>query len=228
MGSEGSPSARERHTFIFADLAGYTALTEAHGDEQAADVAAEFCAAVRPLLPDYGGEEVKAIGDALLIRVTAPGPAIHLASRLAGELGASHRSLGVRVGMHTGTAVQRGGDWFGAAVNLAARVADVAAAGEVVMSAATREAAAGDVSEEQLRSRGPREFKNVSEPVELFVLELDPAGGRSLPIDPVCRMAVAPDRCEHHLVHAGAGYHFCSAACEASFSAHPERYTRQR
>ncbi|HZA90202.1 MAG TPA: hypothetical protein VE401_08200 [Solirubrobacterales bacterium] len=42
------------HTFLFADLAGFTALTEAHGDEEAAELAAEFCTRVRRLLPDHG------------------------------------------------------------------------------------------------------------------------------------------------------------------------------
>ena len=58
----------EQHTFLFADLAGFTALTEAHGDRQAADVAAEFSAAVRRLLSSHQAEEVKTIGDALMIR----------------------------------------------------------------------------------------------------------------------------------------------------------------
>ena len=48
-------------TFAFADLAGYTALTEAHGDEQAADTAAEFFATIRALLADHDAEEVNAV-----------------------------------------------------------------------------------------------------------------------------------------------------------------------
>ena len=56
------------HTFLFADLAGFTALTEAHGDEHAADLVAEFCSRVRALLPEHDAEEVKAIGDALMLR----------------------------------------------------------------------------------------------------------------------------------------------------------------
>lgn len=54
-------------TFLFADLAGFTALTEAHGDEHAADLAAEFCHTVRELLPERG-ELVKMIGDAAMVR----------------------------------------------------------------------------------------------------------------------------------------------------------------
>ena len=50
--------------FLFADIAGYTALTEAHGDEQAADLVAEFFDAVGEELPSWGGTHVKTIGDA--------------------------------------------------------------------------------------------------------------------------------------------------------------------
>src|SRR5207248_4586217 len=56
------------HTFLFADLAGFTALSEAHGDREAANVAAEFATAVRPLLPSRRAQEIKTIGDALMIR----------------------------------------------------------------------------------------------------------------------------------------------------------------
>lgn len=102
------PAAAAPSTFLFADLAGYTALTEAHGDEHAAHEAAAFCDAVRELLDDYDGEEVKAIGDALLLRVAEPVEALRLAARIVCELGERDRSLGVRIGMHTGTAVRRG------------------------------------------------------------------------------------------------------------------------
>jgi adenylate cyclase len=68
------------HTFLFADLAGFTALTEAMGDEEAADLAAGFCSAVRELFPARGAEEVKAIGDALMVRLDDAGEAVRLGS----------------------------------------------------------------------------------------------------------------------------------------------------
>jgi adenylate cyclase len=49
-------------TFVFADLSGFTALTEAHGDEQAADLVGGFCAAVRRLLAAHQAQEVRASG----------------------------------------------------------------------------------------------------------------------------------------------------------------------
>ena len=85
-------------TFVFADLAGYTALTEAHGDERAAEVAAAFCEELRALLGGYGAEEVKAVGDALIVRVPDTGQAVHLAARIVGDFGARERALGVPSG----------------------------------------------------------------------------------------------------------------------------------
>jgi class 3 adenylate cyclase/YHS domain-containing protein len=215
-------------TFVFADLAGYSALTEAHGDERAADAAAEFCAAVRVLMEDYGGEEVKTIGDALLLRVPDAPQAVHLAARLVGDYGARHHSLGVRIGMHTGVAVCRDGDWFGAAVNLASRIADQAHAGEVLMSAATW-AQAGDAAlPGQLRPRGRRRLKNLIEPVELFALVPEDITERQLPIDPVCRMAVDPVLAADRAVYHGIEYHFCSIGCAEAFRAAPQRYAGRR
>ena len=215
-------------TFVFADLAGYTALTEAHGDERAADAAADFCHAVRAVMDDYGAEEVKTIGDALLLRVPDAGQAIHLAARLVGDYGARDRSLGVRVGMHTGVAVCRDGDWFGAAVNIASRIADQAHAGEVLLSAQTRAEADGTVLPGQLRPRGHRRLRNLSEPVEVFALIPEDLADRQLPIDPVCRMAVEPALAADHAVYRGVEYHFCSEGCAEAFRRAPERYTGRR
>ena len=125
------------HTFMFADLSGFTALTEAHGDEQAADLSAAFFAEARALLPTHHAQEVKTLGDAMIIRCESAADAIGLAQRLVREVGARHGFPSVRVGMHSGRAVERDGDWFGAAVNLAARVSGAAAGGEVLMSAQT-------------------------------------------------------------------------------------------
>ena len=70
-------------TFLFADIAGFTALTEAHGDEEAVALVTRFADAVAAELPSVSGEHVKTIGDALMLRVPAPGDAIHLGLRIA-------------------------------------------------------------------------------------------------------------------------------------------------
>ncbi len=179
---------------------------------------------MRPLLDDYDAEEIKAIGDALLIRVPDAGDAVRLAARIVADSGARHRSLGVRVGMHTGTAVRRDGDWFGAGVNLASRVAAAAGSGEVLMTAATREAAGAALAAGHVRKLGSRRFRNISRPVEIATLVLGAAGAQRLPIDPVCRMAVDPAQSRERAMHRGVEYHFCSPTCRAAFTREPARY----
>ena len=93
-------------TFVFADIAGFTALTEAHGDEQAATLVADFCDAVRAELP-ADAAHVKTIGDALMLRIPDPGEAILLGLNITHGLMRGHEAPAVRVGLHHGTAVER-------------------------------------------------------------------------------------------------------------------------
>lgn len=222
-------SEPETATFLVADLAGYTALTEAHGDQQAAEEAGAFCDGIRELLGDYGAEEVNAVGDALIVRAPDPVQAVHLAARIAGDFGARDRALGVRIGMHTGTAVRRGKDWFGSAINVASRIADLAGAGEVLLSETTREAAGGALTEEEIRSRGVSPLKNVTQPVAVYSLVSEDDGGRrDLPVDPVCRMVVDPEGCHITRVHDRVPLHFCSEPCARAFDQAPQHYAPAR
>jgi class 3 adenylate cyclase/YHS domain-containing protein len=211
-------------TFLFADLAGYTALTEAHGDDEAADLAGAFCDAVRNLLPEYDAEDIKVIGDEVMVRGRNAAKAVRLALRIAHEVGARHGFPAVRIGMHTGPAVERRGDWFGATVNVAARVSSLASGGEILLTESTREAA-GDLDDVELHSRGEVALRNVAEPIVIYAaLRSGDHDAAHLPVDPVCRMAVDPSHCAGTLVHDGAEYHFCSLRCVRAFAEHPERY----
>lgn len=220
------PRPGDPATFLVADLAGYTALTHAHGDEHAADVACAFADAVRDLAGAYHADRVKTIGDAVLLRIPDAVDALHVAARIVHELGAHDRSLGVRVGMDTGRAVQRSDDWFGATVNAASRVADLAISGEILMTAATHDAVSGATVPGQLETRGEHEFKNMAEPLEVWALM--PSSGEvphALPVDPVCRMAVEPARASRRITHLGATLYFCSPECAEAFATRPERYS---
>ena len=212
------------HTFVFADLAGFTAMTEAMGDRPAADVARGFCRQVEDAAPRFEAEVVKRIGDAVMVRSDLADRAVRFALHAAHSVGDSHYLPTVRVGMHTGPAIERDGDWYGAAVNLAARVSGEAAGSEVLLTEATR-LAAGDLDGVELRERGRRAMRNVGEPVLLYAAVPEGAGAaEGLPIDPVCRMAVDPAHCAGNLVHEGREYRFCSLACVERFAAGPDRY----
>jgi adenylate cyclase len=154
-----------RHTFLFTDLVGFTALTAERGDEGAADVALEFYRRVRALLPEHRAEEIKAIGDALMIRCEDPALAIRLGLGIVAELDEDPNFPAVRVGVNTGTAVDREGDWYGAGVNVAARLCAAAGGGEVLVSEHTREAAGSLGGRVELGERRLHWLKNVTEPV---------------------------------------------------------------
>jgi len=210
-------------SFVFADIAGFTALTEAHGDEEAVALVERFSDAVAAELPAVGGEHVKTIGDALMLRVPDPEDAIRLGLRIVGELLPDHGEPAIRVGLHHGSAVEREGDYFGAAVNLAARISAVAAGGEVLVSGQTA-ALAPELEGVVYESRGRHELRNVREPVELFAALAVGETTDRLPVDPVCRMAVDPDRAPGRLLHDGAAYFFCSLSCAGEFARQPERF----
>ena len=211
-------------TFLFADISGFTALTEAHGDEEAAELVAGFCAAVRAELPASGGSQVKAIGDAVMLAIPDPAAAVLLGLTITHDLMRGHRAPAVRVGLHHGAAVERDGDYFGATVNLAARVSAEATAGEVLLTGHTAELAPA-IDGVLYEPRGRRELRNVREPVELLAaVRAANVGRNSLPTDPVCRMAVDPEHAAGRLVHDGSTYFFCSLECAGAFAGSPERF----
>jgi adenylate cyclase len=211
------------HTFLFADLAGFTALTEAHGDEEAAELATLFSDCVHSLLPESGAEAVKTIGDAVMVRCDAASAAVELGLRIIEGVGSRPQFPVVRVGMHTGQAIGRDGDWFGSAVNLAARVSGVAGGDEVLLTEATKEAA-GELGGIELERRGERRFKNVREAVALYEARREGVERGTRAIDPVCRMAVEPAEAAGTLTYESRTYHFCSLECARAFAAEPERF----
>jgi class 3 adenylate cyclase/YHS domain-containing protein len=215
--------ARDSAAFLFADIAGFTALTEAHGDEEAVRLVEEFAAAVQTKLPEIGGEHVKTVGDALMLRVPDPGDAIRLGLWSARSATGGHQAPSVRVGGNFGPAVDRGGDYFGTTINVAARVSALARGGEVLVTGGMA-ALAPDLDGVLYESRGRQVLRNVAEAVEIFAVVGADDGVDHFAVDPVCQMAVDPERAIGRLVVDETAYYFCSLSCSAAFAQHPERY----
>jgi len=157
----------DHHTFLFSDLVGYTALTDVEGDHKAAEVALELQRRVGELLPAFGAEQVKALGDGIMLRCDEPGAAVRLGLRIVAELGADPSFPLVRIGIHTGQAVAHDGDWYGMTVNVAARLCAVAPGGEVLVSDATR-SAAGGIRKVDFGERRLHWLRNVTEPIGTY------------------------------------------------------------
>lgn len=209
-------------TFVFIDLVGFTALTEVHGDHDAADIVDRFVALVRRSLGD-GDRLVKTIGDAVMLVTPDPESGVALTDRIVDITHREGHFPQTRAGLHHGGAVERAGDYVGASVNLAARVADQAGPDQTLATAGV--AAAARTLEVDVVDRGRFELRNVAEPVDLFELLLCP-GIQGTVIDPVCQARIDRERAEGHVRYEAVDYWFCALDCVARFSSHPERYVR--
>lgn len=206
---------------MFADLSGYTALTEAHGDDDAAAVSRRFASLAR-MATEGSGEVVKTIGDAVMLALQDAPSAIRTVVALHSLACGEQRFPALRIGMHFGTAVEQDGDYFGASVNLAARVAAHAKVGQVLCTQSIV-AASTELLGVDYRALGDVTFKNVSAPVLVFELLLPEHAIAA--IDPVCRMRVG-DADSITIEVDGRRIAFCSEACSRQFVNAPDRYTR--
>jgi adenylate cyclase len=153
---------RLRVTVAFADLAGYTRLTEEAGEEEAVDLVERFVEAVEVTLPD-DARVVKTIGDEVMVVGSDASALIDWAVGFQ-EL-QTERPL-PRIGVHSGAALYRDGDYYGRSVNLAARVAARAAGGEVLATREVVEQAGRHLEFERI---GEVRLKGFTQATELFV-----------------------------------------------------------
>jgi class 3 adenylate cyclase len=149
----------------FLDLTGYTRLTEERGDDAAADLAARLARLVRRSAQEHDGTPVKWLGDGVMFYFREPAAAVLAALEMAEAVG-RHGLPPAHVGIHAGPVVFQEGDYFGRTVNLAARIAEYARPGEVLVSQEVVDAAdGGPVTFTEI---GPVELKGVSGPLRLY------------------------------------------------------------
>ena len=211
----------ELRTIAFVDLAGFTALTEVHGDDAAVDLLDTFTAAARDAVARTGAELVKTIGDAVMLAALDPRTGLLAVEQVFEAAYATDAFPDPRAGLHHGPVVARDGDYFGATVNLAARVASRAGSGQAIGTAQI--AAAADEANLDTVPLGPARLRNVLEPVELFAIELCPTHV-DLSVDPVCRMRLSCQAAVGRIRHAGTEHWLCSLDCVRAFAADPDRY----
>lgn len=156
---------RMRVAIAFADLAGYTRLTEEQGDEEAVGAVERFIEAVEHTLPD-DARVIKTIGDECMIVGSDPAALIDWAVGFQTLL--RERPL-PRIGIHYGETLYRDGDYYGREVNIAARVAARAGGGEVIVTRPVVEAAGPHLEFELI---GEVQLKGFTSPTELFVARL--------------------------------------------------------
>jgi class 3 adenylate cyclase/pimeloyl-ACP methyl ester carboxylesterase len=173
LGSEVPPApasatnTAEVSVIFFADIVDSTALTEKLGDAEFRDRARSLDSSLRTAIREAGGTPVdgKLLGDGVLGVFSSAQQGIYAALRCA-EAGDSI-GLPLHLGIHAGDVIREEGNVYGGAVNIAARVAAISAAGQVLVSQTVRELArtSADVS---FTDRGEHALKGVGEPVRVF------------------------------------------------------------
>lgn len=159
------------------------------------------------------------MGDAAMIVADDVGRGFETAQRLAALIEAVPGRPALRVGIHAGDAVERDGDYFGHAVNLAARAAAFARPCEFILTDAARDGLA-PAMREGLRDLGPQRLRNIVQPVRLYALDVQ----HGFATDPVCRMRITVPEAHASRVHAGITYYFCAPSCADAFARDPAAY----
>lgn len=163
LGDSPIDLGRMRVAIAFADLAGYTRLTEEEGELTAVDAVERFVEAVELTLPDEA-RVIKTIGDEAMI--VGPDPAALTDWAVGFQRLQAERPL-PRIAIHYGVALYRDGDYYGREVNIASRVAARSAAGEVLVTRPVVESSHAPHLEFQRIAEVT--LKGFSDPTEIFV-----------------------------------------------------------
>jgi class 3 adenylate cyclase len=164
--SPGELGERVLATILVSDVVDSTAVVERLGDNAWARVLYEHNMRIRAAIDRFRGREIDSAGDGFLALFDGAARAVRAAElmdRSVADLG-----VRVRVGIHTGEVEIAGGQARGVAVHAAARVASLAGAGEVLVSATTRDLLDG--SGVSLEPRGEHELKGLTGPRAIFAL----------------------------------------------------------
>ena len=146
-------------TLLFSDIEGSTPMAERLGDIRWLALLREHNAIVRDQIAQYGGFEVKTIGDAFMVAFGSARRAVLCAIGIQQGLSRYNGAhpqhpVRVRIGLHAGEPVREGNDFYGKSVILASRIAGEASGGEILASALLRELteSAGDIRFEAARN----------------------------------------------------------------------------
>ena len=174
-------AAEDLHTTTstvgFADLVGFTALSNELDEDRIASMVEEFESRCADVVASHRGRVIKTLGDSVLFVCDDAVRAMGIASSVVEVVGRDPGLPDVRLGVATGPVVTRLGDVFGPPVNLAARLTGVARRNRVITDAETAGLLPADQFEtRQLPSRSLRGF-GVVEPVAVRVRSAEPAGG---------------------------------------------------
>src|ERR1700759_1459615 len=167
---------RRLAAIMFTDMVGYSALSQ-RDDKLALELLEEHRRLLREIFPRFNGAEIKTIGDAFLVEFDSALEAAQCAIEIQRVLIKRNadvpldRRIELKIGIHIGDVVHRGGDVYGDGVNIASRIEPLAGAGGICVSMDVERQIRNAV-DTRFQKLAPTELKNISVPMELFRIVL--------------------------------------------------------
>ena len=167
---------RKLAAIMFTDMVGYSALSQ-RDEKLAQELLEEHRRLLREIFPRFNGTEIKTIGDAFLVEFGSALEAAQCAIEIQRTLAkrnadiAPDRRIELKIGVHIGDVVHRGGDVYGDGVNIASRIEPVAGPGGICVSMDV-ERQIRNALEARFEKLAPTELKNISVPMDLFRIVL--------------------------------------------------------
>src|SRR5436309_3211835 len=167
---------RKLAAIMFTDMVGYSALSQ-RDDKLALELLEEHRQLLREILPRFNGSEIKTIGDAFLIEFNSALEAAQCAIEIQRTLAKRNhdvtaaRHIELKIGIHIGDVVHRGGDVYGDGVNIASRIEPLAGAGGICISMDVERQIRNTLGA-RLEKIAPTELKNISVAMDLFRIVL--------------------------------------------------------
>jgi class 3 adenylate cyclase/pimeloyl-ACP methyl ester carboxylesterase len=163
-------------TILFTDLVGHTAMMQRLGDARGREVLREHERTTRETLKQFGGAEIKTDGDSFMVSFASVTAGVDCAIALQRAFAARNEGGGeplqIRIGLNAGEPVEEDGDLFGSSVIIAARVAAMAAAGEILIPEPLRHLLAGKTY--VYADRGETMLKGFEDAVRLYEVRWQP------------------------------------------------------
>ena len=157
-------------TFLFTDIERSTRTLASLGNERYADALHVHGEILRSAFERHGGVEVGMEGDSFFVAFPRAGDAVNASIDAQRALASGDQgAIRVRIGMHTGEALVRGGDYVGHDVHKAKRISDAGHGGQILLSQTTRDIVRGQLPDGvDVKSLGPHRFKDLAEPQPVF------------------------------------------------------------
>ena len=217
---------RVERSFAFIDLSGFTAYTARQGDELAVSQLSTFRTIVREICSRRGVRVAKWLGDGAMLVSVEPKPLLATLLEVERSMDASRSELLVRSGASNGEVIlHEGDDYIGGAVNIAARLCDLANGGEVYV---TTELAGYRPAWASVTAVMTLEVKGFTEPIEVVSLGFA-ALGEGASACPVCRIPLNGEVADSTTLDAaGAMVLFCSESCRETWERRPRLAPEQQ